>query len=226
MAVGVHGARLSERGGGDRSAGVRSALLVAAGLLAALAVVWVLAELVPVVRSGDARLLAHAVALQGGGLEAASKRLLSTLEAPYALLWGAAVVAVALSRGLPRLALAAAAVMILAPASADLLKPMLAHAHERTASAYVGAASWPSGHAAASMALVCGLAIAVPRKALVWVVALGALYVAAVAVALVILAWHMPSDVLGGWLLAGLWTALAVAALRYARTRRPERRLW
>jgi membrane-associated phospholipid phosphatase len=43
---------------------------------------------------------------------------------------------------------------------------------------------------------------------------LGALLVAAVGCALLILAWHMPSDVLGGYLLATLWAALAVAALR------------
>ncbi len=35
----------------------------------------------------------------------------------------------------------------------------------------------------------------------------------AVGVALLILAWHMPSDVLGGYLLGALWIALAVAGL-------------
>jgi membrane-associated phospholipid phosphatase len=43
---------------------------------------------------------------------------------------------------------------------------------------------------------------------------LGALLAAAVGCALLILAWHMPSDVLGGYLLATLWAALAVAMLR------------
>jgi len=38
-----------------------------------------------------------------------------------------------------------------------------------------------------------------------------------------ILAWHMPSDVLGGYLVAALWTALAVAALRAADRRWPAR---
>jgi membrane-associated phospholipid phosphatase len=225
MAVGAHGARFaSHRGEGE--SGVRSALLAAGALLAGLAVVWLLAELVPVVRAGDARLLARAVALRGASVETSCERLLSTLEYPYALLWGAAIVAVALARGLPRLALAAAAVMILAPASADLLKPILAHAHDRAGSTRVGAASWPSGHAAASMALVCALGIAVPRRVLPYVVLGGGVYVLAVAAALLILAWHMPSDVVGGWLLAGLWTSLAVASLRLARRRWPEQRRW
>jgi membrane-associated phospholipid phosphatase len=37
------------------------------------------------------------------------------------------------------------------------------------------------------------------------------------------LAWHMPSDVLGGYLVASLWMALAVAALRGADRRWPPR---
>jgi membrane-associated phospholipid phosphatase len=35
------------------------------------------------------------------------------------------------------------------------------------------------------------------------------------------LAWHMPSDVLGGYLVATFWTALAVAAVRAADRRWP-----
>src|SRR5437660_1477546 len=37
--------------------------------------------------------------------------------------------------------------------------------------------------------------------------------------------WHMPSDVLGGYLMAGLWTALAVAAVRFSERREPSRAL-
>ena len=205
---------------------VRGALLVAAILVLAMALTWVLAELVPYVRSHDALLLARATSLQGERMSSLARGLLSSLEVPYALLWGAAIVSIALSRGRPRLAIAAAALMILAPASADVLKPVLAHAHDRAGATRVGAASWPSGHATASLALVCALALVVPRRARPAVLAAGSLYVLAVACALLILAWHMPSDVLGGWLLAGFWAALAVAALRSVRRRRPERRAW
>jgi hypothetical protein len=34
-------------------------------------------------------------------------------------------------------------------------------------------------------------------------------------------AWHMPSDVLGGYAMAALWMALAVAALRATDARLP-----
>ena len=50
-------------------------------------------------------------------------------------------------------------------------------------------------------------------------------YVLAASVALLVLAWHMPSDVLGGILLASLWMALAVAGLRASeRAFPPDRR--
>jgi membrane-associated phospholipid phosphatase len=41
---------------------------------------------------------------------------------------------------------------------------------------------------------------------------------------LLILSWHMPSDVLGGFLVATLWMALAVAVLRAAERRWPTGR--
>jgi membrane-associated phospholipid phosphatase len=44
--------------------------------------------------------------------------------------------------------------------------------------------------------------------------ALGALFAAAVGCSLLILAWHLPSDVVGGYLVAALWASLAVAGLR------------
>jgi membrane-associated phospholipid phosphatase len=52
----------------------------------------------------------------------------------------------------------------------------------------------------------------------------GAAFAIAVGCALLILAAHMPSDVLGGYLVAILWTALAVAGLRAAERRWPSGR--
>jgi membrane-associated phospholipid phosphatase len=51
---------------------------------------------------------------------------------------------------------------------------------------------------------------------------LGAVFALMVGCALLILAWHMPSDVLGGYLTAALWMALAVAGLRAAERRWPS----
>ena len=53
---------------------------------------------------------------------------------------------------------------------------------------------------------------------------IGAAFAAAVGCSLLILAWHMPSDVFGGYLVAALWMALAVAGLRAAERRWPPAR--
>jgi len=42
----------------------------------------------------------------------------------------------------------------------------------------------------------------------------GGAFAAGVGYAVLVLGWHFPSDVLGGFLMAGGWTALAVAFLR------------
>jgi len=139
------------------------------------------------------------------------------------VIWGIALVAVALARSRPRVAVAIAAVMTLAPFTSELLKPLLAHPNDGVEGVRVGIASWPSGHSTAALALVlCAVLAAAPR----WrapVALIGGAYALAVGVALLILAWHMPSDVLGGYLVASLWTALAVAALRAAERRWPSR---
>jgi len=53
---------------------------------------------------------------------------------------------------------------------------------------------------------------------------IGALYAIAIGCFLLILSWHMPSDVLGGYLLAALYGSLAIAALRAAEQRSAEQR--
>ena len=80
-----------------------------------------------------------------------------------------------------------------------------------SADSQIGAASWPSGHSTAAMALAL-CAVLVARAALAAVAAaLGGAYAVAVGFAVVLLGWHYPSDVLGGYLMAGTWTALGLA---------------
>jgi membrane-associated phospholipid phosphatase len=102
----------------------------------------------------------------------------------------------------------------MAPLSAGLLKPLLAHAHDQTAGISIASASWPSGHSTAAAALVLCAVLVSPARLRPLVAVLGGLFALAVGSALLILAWHMPSDVLGGYFLAALWFALALAVLR------------
>lgn len=195
------------------------ALLLAVLCVAGLALTWVLAALVTPTHVRDATALYYLTHFDRPTVEVAAKTLLGLLEPALFVLWAIALMAVALRRGRPRVALAVALVLILAPLSADLLKPVLAHPHAEVVPLYINGASWPSGHASAAMALVwCALLVA-PARLRATIAALGVVFLMAIAFSLLILAWHMPSDVIGGYILATLWAALAVAGLRLAGTR-------
>jgi membrane-associated phospholipid phosphatase len=128
----------------------------------------------------------------------------------------------AVARGHRREALAVGLVIALAPLTADILKPLLAHPHARAGAVHIGPASWPSGHSTAALALALCAVLVAPRRARPLVAVAGGAFALAVGCALLIRAWHMPSDVLGGYLVAVLWMALAVAGLRAADRRWPS----
>lgn len=199
--------------------GERAPLLLAGLCVAGLALTWIFAEIVPVTHARDAIALYDFTRLDHPFVEVCANVLLYLFEPLLFSAWGLALVALAVSQGRPRVALAVALVLGLAPGSAELLKPLLAHSHAEVVPLYIKDASWPSGHATAVTALVwCALLAAPPARRRA-VALLGALLAAMVGCALLILAWHMPSDVLGGYLLGTLWAALAVSALRAGRPR-------
>ncbi len=210
--------RQSERPPRQRSGAF--ALRGAALCVLGLALTWVLAELVPVVHWRDAVALNDFTELGRPRVDRLANGLLGLLDPLLYTLWALLLVAVALLRRRPRVALAVAIVLPAAPLSAELLKPLLAHPHAHVGYQWIGAASWPSGHATAAMTLVlCALLVA-PHRLRPTIAVFGGAFAIAVGFSLLILAWHMPSDVLGGYLLAALFGSLALAALRAAEQRR------
>jgi membrane-associated phospholipid phosphatase len=200
-----------------------AALAVAVACAVAMTLVYLVFANLHGAQTRDSSLLHHFTTLDRLWIETWGNHALHLLEPLRFILWGFAIVCFALARGRPRLALAVAVVLTCAPLTADILKPLLAYPHVRVDHVRVGSASWPSGHATAALTLVLCALMVVParwRRPLAWV---GGAYVVAVGLALLILAWHMPSDVLGGYLLATLWAALAVAALRAGERRWPTR---
>lgn len=197
---------------------LRGAVLCVLGLAAT----WALAELVPAVHWRDAVVLNAFNELDRGRVDVLGNDLLRLLDPILYTLWGALLIAVALVRRRARVALAVTIVLPAAPLTAELLKPLLAHPHAHAGWQWIGAASWPSGHATAAMTLVlCALLVA-PHRLRPTVAVLGSVFAIAVGIALLVLAWHMPSDVLGGYLLAALYASLALAALRVAEGREPR----
>jgi membrane-associated phospholipid phosphatase len=132
-------------------------------------------------------------------------------------------VLVALARRRLTVALAVAAILLGANLTTELLKPLLAEpraANLLGGLSPVGAASWPSGHATAAMALALASTIAAPARLRPYVAAAGAAFAVAVSYSFLTLGWHYPSDVFGGFLVAGIWTLLGVAAVFTADARR------
>lgn len=147
--------------------------------------------------------------------------------APYALLALLVGIVAYVQRG-PRGALVIAAVVVGANAVTQVLKDTLAEDRvpgAGTTAVHVDPASWPSGHATASLVLVlCALLVA-PRAARPVVAAVGAVFTAGVALAVVALGWHFPSDVVGGWLVALVGAGVGAACLPSA-ARLPEGLVW
>jgi len=188
--------------------------------LAGLAATWVVAALVPITHAHDASALYDFTRLGRPRVDLLANDLLHLLEPGLYTVWSVALVSLALLRRRPRLALAIAVVAPLAPLSAEVLKPLLAHPHAYAGLKDITAASWPSGHATAAMTLALCAVLVVPVSVRPLVAALGTCFVFGVGLSLLILAWHMPSDVFGGYLLAALWVSLAVAAVRRVERRR------
>jgi membrane-associated phospholipid phosphatase len=191
----------------------------------ALALTWAVAALVPATHVKDAVALYDFTLLGRPRIDVLANAVLNLLDPLLYTLWGVLLVALALGRRRPRVALAVGLVLSLAPLSAEALKPLLAHPHARIGASEIGAASWPSGHATAATALALCAVLVAPRSLRPTVAALGAMFAVAVGVSLLILAWHLPSDVVGGYLLGALWAALALAGLRAAEARSWSTRL-
>jgi membrane-associated phospholipid phosphatase len=142
---------------------------------------------------------------------------------PYALV-GLVCIAVALARRRTWRAAAVGTTLIGTGVTAQALKHVLAQPRyaDWLGFAQIDDASWPSGHATAAMTLaLCAVMVAPPA----WragVALLGGAVTVALAYATLALAWHYPADVLGGFLLAGLWVSLVLAALQELEADEPE----
>lgn len=136
---------------------------------------------------------------------------------PYAL-FGLAIVAAALAQGRPRHALAATALLGGSAVSSQVLKPLLAMARPLDF-ADVYAAAYPSGHATAGMALALALVLVAPPAWRIAAAAAGGALALGISFSILALGWHLPSDVVGGYLVATAWCLLAVAGLRAAGAR-------
>lgn len=193
-------------------------LFLAAGCAAGAGLVWLAAYNLAPFTTIDERTLDGFVGLLGPRTVLPAERISHLVDPRPFALFSAAILLLALARRRPRMAIAIAAILAGSNLTTQLLKPALALPPGVPG---VETASWPSGHATAAMALVLCLQLALPQRWRPTAAAIGGLFALGVASSVLILAHHEPSDVVGGFLVAGTWTALGVAALRAAAARWP-----
>jgi membrane-associated phospholipid phosphatase len=203
-----------------------TALRAASLCLVGLVLTGVVALILPIAQVHDSATLQGFAQLRGTRIDVLANRIAHTVDpAPYAVI-AVLLALVALIRGRPRVAVAVPLAMVCASTTTELLKPLVGHPRF---SEWLGAgadtlvASWPSGHATASMMIALCSVLVAPRPLRPLVALLGTGLAIGVSYSILVLGWHFPSDVLGGFLVAGGWTSLALAALWWAEARWPER---
>jgi membrane-associated phospholipid phosphatase len=200
-------------------------LLAAFACLVGLVVAGAFALAVPAAHERDAAMLHGFLGLDRPSVHRAIwfvAHLCDTL--PYACA-GLLCIAVALARRRGWRALAVAGLLAVTGVTTQALKQALAQPRiEHWLPEQVATNSWPSGHSTAAMTLaLCAILVAPPALRAVTAM-LGGAFAVGVAYAVLVLGWHYPSDVLGGFLVAGLWTSLAVAVLHRVEAPEPARR--
>lgn len=138
---------------------------------------------------------------------------------------GVALATLAVARGRPRVGLFVIALLGATSISSQALKALLAYPrYDGTIDGvYVSAAAFPSGHSTAAMAMAIALVVVMPSRLRAAAAAVGVVMALSISFSVVALGGHLPSDVVGGYLLATGWALVLLAGLRWAGERYPER---
>ena len=166
-------------------------------------------------RDFDVSAIQNGLALGGRALTASNAFLTAVSGASFVLIGGLLVGLSLLRR---RLDLAVAVCLTLGGsfATTELLKD---HLPRRSGVPDYLSHGFPSGHSTVALALGLSLVLLSPPPMRTWAIVVAATYAAAMGAALVFNAWHLPSDVGGGFCVATAWAALAAQLVR----RPPER---
>jgi membrane-associated phospholipid phosphatase len=187
-----------------------------------LVAIWYAAHQIGFVRHADAAVLNGFVGLDRPRLNRLTNAIANLCDPQPFVFLAALPVLVAFLRGRPRVAITLAVILLCANETTELLKPLLGGPRDPVTGFAIDDASWPSGHATAAMSLCLCWVIAVPARLRPAVAALMAAFAIAVSYSFLELGWHYPSDVLGGFLIATVWTLLGIAALALYEQRRPS----
>lgn len=199
------------------------ALTAACAGILLLAAIWYAAHYIPFVRHADASVLAGFVGLDRPRLNRLTHAVASLCDPQPFVFLAVLPVLVAFLRARPRVAVMLAAILLCSNETTELLKPLLAGPRDQVPGNLLSDASWPSGHATAAMSLCMCWVIAAPARWRPAVAAVMSAFAVAVSYSFLELGWHYPSDVLGGFLVATVWTLIAIAVLSIYQQRFPAR---
>jgi membrane-associated phospholipid phosphatase len=193
----------------------RTAFLGAALGMVALAVTWYAAHEVAWLRRVDVNILLGFLQLNRPRVDWIAEAFVWLCDPGHYVVLAVVPVLIALVRGRKRLAATALVVLLGANGTAELLKPLTAgpRDHVFVPGVMLTNATWPSGHTTAAMSLALTMIMCVPARLRPAVSGLMALFVVGVVYSLLALGAHYPSDIVGGFEVAGTWTLLALGAL-------------
>jgi membrane-associated phospholipid phosphatase len=193
---------------------------LALACLAALVLTGLALVLVPRVDALDMRAAGGFVSIADSSPGAWTGRIALLADPGPYVLAGLALVAVALLRGRVARAAAVAVLLLATGMTTQLLKSTFGHprVHDLLGS---DLGHWPSGHSTAAMTLALCAVLVAPRVLRPAAALAGGAFAIAVGWGVIVMRWHLPADVVGGWLVATGWTAAAVAVLRRVERVRP-----
>lgn len=195
--------------------------LAGAGLgIVLLALTWYLSHYVAFLRRVDVNILLGFAQLDRPGLDRLTNAIASSCDPRWYALLVLIPLGLALAHRRFRVAAMIAIVLLGANETTQLLKPLLVAPRDPVWWSPIGEASWPSGHATASMTLALCTVTAAPARRRPAVAAAMAAFTLAVCYSFLELGWHYPSDVFGGFLVAATWTLLGIAGLSILDARR------
>jgi membrane-associated phospholipid phosphatase len=131
---------------------------------------------------------------------------------------------VGLARRRPHDALAALVVVAGANLTTQLLKAAFAHPRAQVLLGGSGShqVAFPSGHTTAAFSIGFAFAFVLPRNLVPLTLTLALALGTAVGCAVVVIAWHYPSDALGALLVAASWGFAVLAGVRAAEPQSPR----
>ena len=195
-------------------------MLAAAACAAAFAGVFIFAYRIPAGRTADGDIVRALTGLGGSWIGSLASVVSHTAAVVITVAW-CAIIYWGIRTGRRREAVAAAALFVIAMAGAEVLKFALNQPRLRTALGLqeAGAHHFPSGHATAATALAFAALVIAPPGYRRFALAAGGAYAVCVCTSVLILGWHLASDVVGGVLLSTFCFCSALAALCLMRER-------